>query len=87
MADYLWHEISDSERKKIEKESKDLILSFGDSLEKLPKLKEGLVERDNDIREEDKSSKCDEEFRNLMLKNASNVKNDCIVAEKGEWTK
>ena len=87
MADYLWHEISDNERKKIEKESKDLILSFGDALEKLPKLKIGLIERDKGIREETKVCNPDKEFRDIMLKNADNVKDDCIVAEKGEWTK
>jgi len=87
MADYLWHSVSESEKKRIEHEAKDLILSFGDALEKLPKLSESLVERSEDTREEKGIGKPSEEFRNLMFENASNVKDDCIVAEKGEWTK
>lgn len=87
MSDYLWHSLSENERKKLEKEAKDLILSFGDALEKLPKMPEFLVERDKDVREETKVCTPDDEFRRLMFENASSVKNDCIVAEKGEWTK
>lgn len=87
MVDYLWHKISETEKKKIEKEAKDLILSFGDALEKLPKMPESLVERSEDIRNETKVCIPDKEFREIMFKNAHSVKGDCIVAEKGEWTK
>ena len=87
MSDYLWHKISENERKKIEKEAKDLILSFGDALEKLPKMPESLVERNKDVREETKVCVPDKEFRDVMFKNAPKTKDDCIVAEKGEWTK
>ena len=83
--DYLWHKISDSERKKLENEAKDLILKFGDELEKLPKIDESLVERDSDVREEGNIGKCDDDFRKLMLDNAPKVEDDCIVAEKGDW--
>jgi len=85
MADFLWHKISDAERKKIEKESKELILSFGDALEKLPDLKEEFIERSEDSREEGSGKECEPEFRKLMFENASIVKDDCIVAEKGTW--
>ena len=40
MSSYLWKKISDTERKKLENEAKELILAFGDSLEKLPKYLE-----------------------------------------------
>ena len=87
MGNYLWHKVSDAERKKIEKEAKDLILEFGDTLSKLPRRKEALVERDSDVREESKVCKLDSTFRDLMFENAPDVKDDCITAEKGEWTK
>tara|TARA_Y100000310_G_scaffold163530_1_gene163360 strand:- start:2038 stop:2298 length:261 start_codon:yes stop_codon:yes gene_type:complete len=86
MADYLWHKISESERKKIEKDAKSLILEFGDSLEKLPELKEGFVERDSDSREEGDGVECDSGFRDLMFENAPDIEGDCILGERGSWT-
>jgi len=86
MANYLWKKLSDDERKKIEQDAKDLILEFGDSLEKLPDLSEGFVERVDDRRAETKVNLCDDDFRELMFANAPEVKDDCIVAEKGKWT-
>ena len=87
MANYLWHRISESERTKIESDSKELILEFGDALEKLPEMSETPIERENDRREEkEKTEKnCDEDFRELMLHNAPEVKDDSIIAEKGKW--
>ncbi len=86
MGDFLWHKISDSERVKIERDAKNLILEFGDALEKLPKRSDVNVERDSDSREEGSGEKCDADFRDKMLGNAPKVKEDCIVAEKGSWT-
>jgi len=85
MSNYLWKKLSDSERKKLENEAKELILAFGDALENLPKIIEGLVERDFETREEGNGKKCDENFRKLMFENSSKNYEDCIVAEKGSW--
>tara|TARA_Y100000034_G_C6643671_1_gene281465 strand:+ start:347 stop:610 length:264 start_codon:yes stop_codon:yes gene_type:complete len=86
MANYLWKKLSDADRKKIERESKDLILEFGDALEKLPAREEVSVERERDSRDEGSGIECDSEFRDLMFENAPKVKDDCILGEKGSWT-
>ena len=85
MADYLWHSVSDKERKKIEEDAKNLILEFGDSLEKIGKLKEKLIDRGKGTREESKVCEVDNKFKELMMENAPNTKDNCIVAEKGAW--
>ena len=85
MSSYLWKKLSDAERKKLENEAKELILAFGDSLEKLPKMTEGLVERDSETRDEGEGKKCDDDFRELMFENSPKNDGDCIVAEKGSW--
>jgi len=98
MASYLWRKLSEQEKKQVKEESKKLILEFGDVIEKLPARKEVFVEREADVREESEDGKSlktpptthpelRDSFRDLMLKNAPEVKDDCIVAEKGEWTK
>ncbi len=85
MADYLWRKLSELERQKIAEDAKALILEFGDTIEKLPKRKEDLVERDKFEREESEICKPDSDFRKIMFENAPNIKDDCIVAEKGKW--
>ena len=85
MANYLWHRVSESEKAKIEQDAKDLILEFGDALEKLPNLPNNSVERKNDRRIEGNGKNSDKEFRELMLHNAPEVKDDSIIAEKGKW--
>ena len=86
MSNYLWHKLSEEDRKKIEQDSKKLILEFGDSLNKLPAREEAFVERDKDSRVEGPYDDEDPDFRKLMFGNAPEVKDDCIVAEKGKWT-
>ena len=85
MSDYLWKKLSENERAKIKEDAKKLILEFGDSLEKLPKMNEVVVEREKFEREEGKKCESDSEFRKLMFENAPNKKGDFIVAEKGAW--
>lgn len=85
MSSYLWHRVSESEKVKIEQDAKDLILEFGDALERLPKLPESAVERKSDRRIEGNGKNSDQEFRELMLQNAPETKDGFIVAEKGKW--
>ena len=87
MSSYLWKKLSEEERKKLENEARELILAFGDEIEKLPNMPESVVEREKDTREEREGAVCDSDFRNLMFKNAPNKKDDCIVAEKGGWVR
>ena len=85
MGDYLWKKLSKFEIAKLEREAKELILAFGDELEKLPKMKEVVVEREKNSREEGSGKDCDKDFRKLMFENAPDVDKDCIKAEKGGW--
>ncbi|MEM3074618.1 MAG: hypothetical protein QW727_01600 [Candidatus Pacearchaeota archaeon] len=86
MVDYLWHKISEEERKKIKDKTKSLILEFGDALEKLSEREDTLVEREKFERDEKDGLESDKIFREIMFKNAPNSKNECIIAEKGKWT-
>ena len=86
MTNYLWKKLSESERNHLEGEAKELILAFGDELEKLPAMKESFVEREKDLREEKgEGETCDDSFRELMFENAPKKKGGFIVAEKGGW--
>ena len=84
-SELIWKKLSEEEKKKIEENSKKLILEFGDTLDKLPEMKESFVEREQFEREEGEGSVSDSTFRDLMFKNAPNVKDNCIIAEKGKW--
>ena len=84
----LWKKLSDVEKKEIEEKSKKLILEFGDTLEKLPNIKETYVDREEFEREEASGGKDvghDNTFRDLMFENAPNKNSDNIIAEKGKW--
>ncbi len=87
MAGYLWRKLSEQEKREIEEDAKKLILEFGDSIANLPDLKEEVIERDADVREEADGEEGDEDFKKRMLDNAPDVKDDCIVGEKGGWVK
>ena len=72
-------------REEIKKQAEKLMESFGKALEKSGvKEKTVFVEREKDRREE-KEEKCDSEFRKIVFSNAPEVKDDFIIAEKGEW--
>ena len=85
-SELLWRRVSEAEKKQIEDKAKRIMLDFGKTLEKLPKVKEAVVERESFMREESKSeSERDSDFRKIMFDNAPNKEGDCIVAEKGKW--
>lgn len=82
--DFTWHEVSDKEKKEIEKESKRLLNEFATKLEKI-KAPEGHFENKSGFREEGDGWQTDEEFKSHMISNAPFVEGDSIVAEKGAW--
>ena len=86
MVSYLWRELSDKEQEEIKNQAKKIMDDFAVSLEKLPDIPEAVVERESDRREEGEKSGAEID-RDIMFANAPNVKGDCIVGEKGAWTK
>lgn len=86
VSEQIWRRLSEEEKKKIETKAKGIIMDFGKTLEKLPKMKEAFVDRDRFEREEVGGVECDNDFRKLMFENAPKVENNGIVAEKGKWT-
>jgi hypothetical protein len=76
--------VSASDRKRIEKETKELLQSFGEALEKVqvPSL---VSEQEGEGMRAEGAGECDAGFRRLMMKNAPSVEKDCIVAEKKSW--
>jgi len=73
----------------IKRQAKEIIDNFVSELEKI-KVKEEFVERKEDRRIEKFSAESggiDEDFRKIMFENAPQKKGNCIIAEKGGWTK
>jgi len=68
----------------IQKQAKKIMDNFVKALEKV-KVQETKVERDVDRRDEGGGGERDSDFRKIMFKNAPDVKDDCIVGEKGGW--
>jgi len=71
---------------KIKQQAKDIIDNFVSALEKI-ETTEQLVERKDDRRMENTPRQPDCEFKKIMFENAPNKTKDCILAEKGKWTK
>lgn len=72
----------------IKKQAKKIIDNFASALESVKVEGEEFVEREEDRRKETpEEEKTDSEFRKIILKNAPKTKDDCILAEKGKWTK
>jgi hypothetical protein len=82
----LWHEVSEEEKEKIRKESKNLLNEFASKLSKI-KTKEFHFENGLGSREDGKGWTTDPDFRDLTLLNAPFVEDNFIVAEKGGWKK
>lgn len=74
-------------QEKIKKQAKEILDKFSKALEKV-KVSESKVERPEDRRQEyTEPSKEDSEFREILFNNAKEVRDECIIGEKGEWTK
>jgi len=74
------------DQEQIKKQAKQIIDNFVSALEKI-EVEEEVVERQEDRRQEKEPVESDSDFRKIMLENSPETKNECIVAEKGKWTK
>jgi len=88
--DFLWHKVSEKEKKDIQKQAKSIMESFSKKLAKVPEIdkisaEDICVERPEGEREEGSGKKRDEEFRKIMFENAPEKNSDFIIAEKGGW--
>lgn len=85
MTDFLWHKVSEKEKKDINQEAKAIMDSFSKKLGKVSdKVSESVIERDNCERQEGKG-KSAEIDRKIMFDNASQKNDNFIIAEKGGW--
>ena len=86
MSDFLFHKVSEDEKKSIKREAKRIMDSFSKKLAKVDeKIPEPLIERDDFEREEGNSKENDEDFRKIILENAPVKNDDFIIAEKKKW--
>lgn len=85
--DFLWHHVSEDEKKKIQEQAKSVMDSFSKKLSKVEKEVKDIevgVERERGEREEG-SVKVDEISKKIMFDNAPNKNDDFIIAEKKGW--
>ena len=83
---FLHKDLDLNEKKKIEKDVKKIVDSFGKTLESLGNLsKEGFIERDESFREETLEFPCDKNFKKRILDNAKDKDKDFIIVEKKTW--
>ena len=69
----------------IKTEAKQIMDNFMKSMKEIEVEEEYNLIRDECYREDGNGSEIDEEFRQRFLSNAPKVKNDSIVANKGDW--
>lgn len=84
--DFLWHSVSEEEKKEIKKEAKRIMDSFSRKLGRIDSknLKEKVIEREECEREEG-NGKCSEIDRKIMFENAPSKNDDFIIAERKKW--
>jgi hypothetical protein len=84
--DFLWHKVSEKEKKEIEEQAKKIMDNF--SL-KLSKIKDEIkdISSEGDFSERiEKEGGQDENFsKEILFSNAKNKNKDFIIAEKKEW--
>ena len=86
MADFLWHKVSEKEKKEIEKQAKDIMDGFSQKLSRVDKkISESLIEREQGERVEGAGKTCDDDFRKVMFENAPVKNKDFIIGEKKTW--
>ncbi len=84
MSDFLWRQVSDKEKKEIEKQAKSIMDSFSKKLSKIDKkMPEPLIERDESEREE--NGKPNEIDKDIMFSNAPEKNWNFIIAERKKW--
>lgn len=73
-------------KEEIVKQAKKIIDNFYGALASIEKeIGEVKVERDECQREENEGTSGDNEFREIMFRNAPKTKGECIKAERGKW--
>ncbi len=84
MADFLFHKVSEAEKKQIQKQAKVLMDKFSQRLSKIGKqIDDPLIERGEGERREG-GEKIDFS-RKIMFENAPNKNKDFFVVERKSW--
>ena len=83
---FTWHKVSDEEKERIRKESKNLLNEFASKLEKIKSYDSHFEDKEG-TRKEGTGWETDEKFKEIMFANAPLVEDNSIVAEKGGWNK
>ncbi|MDP3986775.1 MAG: hypothetical protein Q8P81_00950 [Nanoarchaeota archaeon] len=83
--DFLWHNVSEEEKKEIKSESEKIMNNFSKRLEKV-KIKERVSVAGVDGSERDEGSvEISDLDKEIMFSNAPKKNKDSIIAERGEW--
>jgi len=83
--DFLFHKVSESEKKEIQKQAKKIMNDFSGQLNKVKEqVSEDFVEIGEGQRQESKI-KCGEIDRKTFFENAPEAKDDFIVGEEKKW--
>jgi len=84
--DFLFHSLSDKERKEIRRDAKRILDSFSEKISKVKVSKgEPIIKREDFERDEREGKIGDDNFRKIMFDNAPNKNKDFIIAEKKSW--
>ena len=85
--EFTWRKLSEQDKKELDKRVQGILDDFGRKLDGVKeKVGEVFVEREEFVRDE-KECEYNDEFRKTFFENAPKKKDDCIIAEKGEWAK
>ena len=86
MTDFLFHRVTDKEKKEILNQTKEIINNFSKKLSIVKKqIPTQLIERNKMERKESKPEKVDNSFRKRVFENAPEKNEESIIAEKKSW--
>jgi len=84
--DFLFHKVSENEKKEIQKQAKKIMDDFSGQLGKVKgEISESLIDRGEGQRDEG-SVECNKISREIMFENAPEKKGDFIVGEEKSWS-
>ncbi len=84
--DFLFHNVSESEKERIKEDAKRILNSFSEKISKVkfageePNVRKKAFER-----REGEGEECNIEFKKIMFENAPDKNKDFIIAEKKKW--
>lgn len=82
--DFLWHKVTESEKKDIQKQAKSIMDSFSKKLSKIDKkMPEPLIE--GELGEREEGGECNNFDKAIMFENAREKNSDFIIAERKGW--